>query len=232
MTYRRLIALVLFTCYAMAQKPAGGYHLKFENDVVAVYEVDLSPHASVPPLESAHDNLWLGLTSGNASFSVQQGKSDFQFGAGDARFFPSFETKLVTNTGSESFRAAVIVLKARGLVSNGCECTGNTGKTVCGCKGGGHLESLWAFSLGDVTLAGTSLAPGEAFRSAAVRDDMLLVAVTDLILRDEAASAPNGESGQSPAMNLKSGDAIWIKSGRHQFKNLATEPVRFVTVEF
>lgn len=232
MIYRRLIALVLFPCCAMAQKPAGSYHLKLENDVVAVYEVDLSPHASVPPLESAHDNLWLALTSGSASFSVQQGKSDYQFEPGDARFFPSFETKLVTNTGSESFRAAVIVLKPRGLVSNGCECTGNTGKTVCGCKGGGHLESLWAFSLGDVTLAGTSLAPGEAFRSAAVRDDMLLVAVTDLILRDEAAGAPDGEGVPSPAMNLKSGDAIWIKSGRHQFKNLATEPVRFLTAEF
>ena len=228
---RLLITVLLLTTSVFAQTSAN-YHLKLQNDLVAVYDLDLPSRSSVPTLESAHDNIWIALTSGGASFSLQQGKSDIQFEPGDARFFPSFETKLVTNAGTANLRAVVVALKPHGLISNGCECTGKTGKTVCGCKGGSHLEPLWAFTLGDVTLAGTSLGPGEAFRGAAVRDDMLLVAITNITLRDEATNTPDRELVPGPIMNLNSGDAVWIKGGRHELKDVSAEPARFVTVEF
>ena len=227
--------LVLAISADMASQTAieSRYQSKLENDVVAVYDVDLPPHASASIFQSAHDTVWVSLAESNVSFVLaQQGKVDLQFQAGDTHFFSSFETRLLTNTGSTEFRGVMIAIKARGLASNGCECTGSTGKTLCGCKGATHLEPLWAFSMGEVTLAGTSLSAGEAFRAAPLRDDMLLVAVTDVNLGDEGKAAADSESAPPETMHLQAGDAAWIRGGRHQFKNVGANVARFVTVEF
>ena len=231
----RNIAIAVLICnhfVAVAQVSVEGkYQSKLENDVVAVYQLDLQPHASAPVFQSARDTFWLSLSDAKVNFArSSSGSSEIEFQPGDLRFFPSFETKLVTNTGSTEFRGVLIALKARGLTTNGCECTGSTGKSVCGCKGATHLESLWALSLGNVTLAGTTLAAGESFRSAALRDDMLLVAVTDIDLEDAAKGSIETES--SPSLRLKAGDASWVAGGRHQFKNVGSSPARFLTLEF
>jgi hypothetical protein len=229
---KRFILLLALLGVASSQSSLRtAYQSRFENDVVAVYELDLLAHASASPFEAAHDSFWVSLTSASVTFSGQQDKTMVQFEPGDVRFFPSFETKLLTDTGSTEFRGVMVALKPRALISSACECTGNTGKTLCGCKGAGHLESLWAFSLGDVTLAGTSLAAGEGFRSAAPRDDMLLVAVTDLQLEDEANSA-GADTLNAPPLRLKAGEAAWIRGGRHQLKNVGNTAVKFVTFEF
>ena len=226
-----VIAFLLLLTLALGQSSEPGqYRTKFENDVVAVYQLNLSAHASASTFQSAHDTFWLSLTDSTVTFARQQGKLDVRWQAGDARFFPSFETNLVTNTGATDFRGVMIALKPRGLVSSGCECSGSTAKAICGCKGATHLDPLWAVSLGEVTLAGTVLAAGESFRAAAMRDDMLLVAVTDLSLTDLASS--DSELREKPMLHLKSGDAIWISAGRHQFKNVGDEHARFVTFEF
>jgi hypothetical protein len=60
---------------------------------------------------------------------------------------------------------------------------------------------------------------------------MLLVAVTDLDLQDEAKGAVEAES-YSPAIRLKAGDAAWVAGGHHQFKNVGSTQARFVTLEF
>jgi hypothetical protein len=229
---RRLAVILTVLFFEGIGWPAesGQYRTKFENDVVAVYQLNLPAHASAPTFQSAHDTFWLSLTDSMVSFSRQQAKIDLRWQVGDTRFFPSFETNLLTNESATEFRGVLIALKPRGLLSSGCDCAGNTGKSICGCKGGTHLEPLWALSLGDVTLAGTSLAAGESFRAAAMRDDMLLVAVSELNLTDLGSQDP--ESGDRPVLHLKSGDAIWIRGGRHQFKNVGAEASRFVTFEF
>lgn len=231
---RILVVLAVLSALGFSQSAASSrYESKFENDVVAVYDIDLPAHESASTLQAAHDSFWLSLASAEVSFSREKDKIDVAFQPGDARFFPSFETKLLTNTGATEFRGVLVALKPRALIPNGCECTGSTGKTVCGCKGAGHLDSLWALSLGDVTLAGTSLAAGEAFRSAAPREDMLLVAITGLSLEDHQAGAgSDSETAENTLIRLKPGEATWIKGGRHQFQNAGTETARFVTFEF
>lgn len=228
---KRLILLFVLSCAASAQSsPHGEYRPRFENDVVAVYELDLAPRALASSFEAAHDSFWISLTAATVTFARQENTTEVQFEPGDARFFPSFETKSLTNTGTTDFRGVMVALKPRALTSNGCECTGNTGKTLCGCKGATHLEPLWAVSLGDVTLAGTSLAAGEGFRSAAPRDDMLLVAVTDVRLRDDLGAADS--EAATKTLSLNAGEAAWISSGRHRFKNVGTTTARFITFEF
>jgi hypothetical protein len=205
------------------------YESTFDNDVVSVYRLDLPSRGSVSAFQSGHDSFWLSLTDATLRFARQQGSVDAEFKSGDARYFASFDTKLLTNIGNTEFRGVMVTLKPRALVSNGCECTGNTGKTICGCKDASHLGSLWAFSMGNVTLAGTSLAPDEAFREAAVRDDMLLIAIGDIDLQDERGL---GSEMMPTSMRLKSGDAVWIKGGRHRFKNIGSGTAKFVTFEF
>jgi len=229
----RFLAIVLISqsiCAVGQSSQLARYQTKFENDVVAVYGVNLQAHASVPAFQSARDTFWVALTDSSLSFTRQQGKTDIRWQAGDTRFFPSFETNVLSNRGTAEFRGVMIALKPRSLISGACGCAENTAKAICGCKGATHLEPLWALSLGEVTLAGTSLAAGESFRAAALRDDMLLVAVTDLDLTD--LGSQDSESGERPVLHLKSGDAAWIPGGRHQFKNLDSAAVRFVTFEF
>jgi hypothetical protein len=70
---------------------------------------------------------------------------------------------------------------------------------------------------------------GEAFRSASIREDMVLLAITDLTLADEAN--PDAETGKA-VLRLKVADAVWINGGRHKLKNIGREKARFVTLEF
>ena len=100
---------------------SGRYQAKFENDIVAVYELDLPARASAPILQSAHDTFWLSLTEAIVNFSGTRGKTDVALQAGDIRFFPSFETRLLTNKGASEFRGVMIALKPHGLFSNGCD---------------------------------------------------------------------------------------------------------------
>ncbi len=85
--------------------------------------------------------------------------------------------------------------------------------------------------MGAVTLAGTELGPDERFRAAAPRDDMLMVAITDIDLTDDVENAAPDQAGDL-AIRLKAGQAIWVRGGRHRFKNVSAEAARFVTFEF
>jgi len=214
---------------AAAQSGAPKYDSVFENDVVAVYRLDLPAGASAAPVQSSRDGFWVALNDSAVMFALQQGSVRAELQAGDVRFFSSFDTKLITNSGAIPFHGVLVVLKPRALISSGCECTGNTGKAVCGCRNGGHLEPLWALNMGSVTLAGTQLAPNEAFHAVAQRDDMLLVAITDIDLEDAISTQPDAFNG---FIRLKSGGANWIKGGQHRFKNIGSANARFITFEF
>jgi hypothetical protein len=203
-----------------------GFETQFENDLVIVRSAVLKAGQTLPNVESAHDTFWIALNQGSLSFIAGNNRhTDIEFEAGDTRFFPSFDVSSVSNLGQSPVKIVLIALKPRALVGNACDCAGATAKFVCGCKGAQHLEYLWAVGLGNVTLAGTTLAAGESFRSAPERDDMLLVAVTGAQLQDDAAEA------EQP-IALQPGEATWIKSGRHQFRNVGAASARFVTVEF
>lgn len=222
-----LLSLLLIAPIARAQETAAAkFETIFENDLVVVHGGELKAHQSLPNVESAHDTFWIALNEGTLRFVAgNSAHTDVVFAAGDTRFFPSFDVNSVSNVGESPVGIVFIALKPRALIGNACDCSGASAKFLCGCKGAHHLESLWALGLGNVTLAGSTLAAGESFRSAPERDDMLLVAITNLELNDEAAEENN-------SVKLDSGQATWVRSGRHQFKNVGAAPARFVTFEF
>lgn len=221
------LLVLLLSRFATAQNTAlGKFETKFENDLVSVHTIQLEAHRSAPNLESGHDTFWIALNEGTLNFIAGNGaKTPVQFQTGDTRFFASFDVSSVVNAGESAMQVVLIALKPRALIGNACDCAGATAKFVCGCKGAHHLEGLWAVGLGNVTLAGTMLASGESFRSAPERDDMLLVAVTNVQLQDQASETDK-------SMQVTAGDAKWIGSGHHQFKNVGAAPARFVTFEF
>jgi hypothetical protein len=82
---------------------------------------------------------------------------------------------------------------------------------------------MWAVGIGSLVVGGTSLAPGQAFQRPGRRGDTLLVAVSNLVLADDAASA---------TINLRSGEVRWLTRGLHKLRNTSSAPVRYITVEF
>jgi hypothetical protein len=237
MMQHKLAVLLAFTAGVLVwaqTNRAERFRPTFENERTAAFTLDLAPKEYAQVYQSSHETLWIALDDATVSFThSEKTETKVQFKTGDTRFFPSFQAKSVVNNGGTNFRAALVEIKSRGLTSGGCGCMGDSEKAVCGCANAAHLPELWAVGMGQITLAGTKLAAGDGFRGAGRRDDMLLVAVTDVELRDEAndndrAAAPN----LIPNLTLKSGEAAWVPEGRHRFRNVGTQAARFVTIEF
>jgi hypothetical protein len=195
----------------------------FENSQVAVYSLELPARHRASAFQGTHDVIWLALNDATVSFAGRDRSSAAELKTGDVRFFPEFQLASVSNTGGVAAKGVLIEIKARGDMP-ACGCSAAVERSVCGC-GGGHLPALWALGFGKITLGGTTLRAGQSFLGSSYRDDMLLVAVTDLDLKDDAAS-------QAAEIRLAAGEAKWIPAGAHQFRNVASEGARFVTVEF
>jgi hypothetical protein len=223
------IAMVVLGGFAVAQSGAEArFQASFENDRAAAFTLELALHQHAQIYQFSHDTVWLALSDATVSFAQNQQTSfKVQFKTGDTRFFSSFQAKSVLNDGTTSFRAVLVEIKGRGLAAGGCGCLGEVEKAVCGCTNSTHLPELWAVGFGQLTLGGTSLQANEGFRAASPRNDMLLIAITDVELRDDASDA-----AEPPVIRLKSGDVTWVKEGRHRFKNVGAQGARFVTLEF
>jgi hypothetical protein len=220
------IAILLAAAVALlAQTPTEArFNSVFENSQVAVYSIELPARARAAAFQGTHDVIWLALNDAAVTFSGRERSDTAEMRTGDARFFPEFRLATVSNTESPTAKGVLIAIKARGAVPS-CGCGAGVERAVCGCAGGAHLPALWALGFGKITLGGTMLNAGQAFLGSSYRDDMLLVAVTDLDLQDDAAVQP------SP-IHLAAGEARWFPAAAHQFRNVGSRPARFVTVEF
>jgi hypothetical protein len=218
--------LLLFCAFAAsAQAPAEArFASVFENPQVAVYSIELAPRSHATVFQGTHDVIWIALSGGSLNFARRDrnGAVDLKFG--DVRFFREFELKSVSNELTMPARGVLIEIKARGAMP-GCGCSTPIERAVCGCGEGGHLPELWALGFGRVTLGGTTLHAGQSFLGSSFRDDMLMVAVSDVDLKDDAAAQP-------AEIKLAAGETHWFASGAHQFRNLGTDSARFVTIEF
>ena len=228
--FLRVLAIVAVAAALAAQTSREvRFETRFENEQVEVYWLDLPARAHARVFQNTHDVIWIALNDGEATFSRSlHDDVHSALRAGDVRLFTSFQVETVSNPGDTPLRAAVVQLKRRGLVSSGCGCSGEAERAVCGCAGAAHLPPLWALVLGQLTFAGTQLDAGQAFASSARRDDMLLVAIAPLQMRDLSVTDPENAGD----VRLAPGEAKWLKAGRHRFQNTGEAALRFVTVEF
>ncbi len=220
-----IVAVLCLCCAAVAQSNTARYKPVFENAAVKVDSLELPPHFHAPVYQNIHDVVWIALDSATLTFVNEENRSKADLAAGDVRFFPSFHTRSVWNDNAETAHALVIEITGRGLTKAGCGCLSNVEKRVCGCGITKPLPDFWALVLGDITLGGAVLEPGEAVRDRTVRGDTLLVAITELKLTDQI-------DGRETGIDLKPGEVGWFKKGRHVIMNSGEKRGKFVTVEF
>jgi hypothetical protein len=207
-----------------AQVPPTRFDPRFENQFVSVFSLDLLPGRRAAVFQNTHDIVWIALSPARVIISGRDGAATpIAFRSGDARFFPSFRTASITNDGAETFRGVLIQIKPRGLASS-CDCDSQAERAVCGCARSARLPEMWAVGIGSLVLGGTTLAPGQSFQRAGNRADTLLVALSTLALADDASSGA--------AIHLRSGEVRWLDRGVHKFRNTASTPARYITLEF
>jgi hypothetical protein len=220
-----LVLLLLAISWLPAQTPTSArFASVFENPRVAVYSLELPPRFRAAVFQGTHDVFWVSLSEAPVTFAGHDRIETVDMVPGDVRFFPEFQLASVANGGGAPAKGILIELKARGGIP-ACGCIAAVERSVCGCAGGTHLPALWALGFGGVTLGGTTLTAGQAFLGSSYRDDMLLVAINTIDLKDDAAS-------ESTAIHLAAGEARWLPAAAHQFRNLAAHPARFMTIEF
>ncbi len=151
---------------------------------------------------------------------------------GMARFFAAQQVSSVSNPAEMPAEVVVIELKGSSEAAQGCRCTGVVARTVCGCRGALNLPPFWAVALGGVTIAGTSLSPGQSCSPTLPRRDTLLVAITSMELGYSVAGNTNSEpTGAQTRVTLRPGEVTWLPHGRRQLVNLGDVPARFVNIE-
>lgn len=86
-----------------------------------------------------------------------------------------------------------------------------------------------------LSIESTSLAPQQQLEDASERNRTLLIALSDLLLRDERDLAEEGEAWRSsPArrIRLRSGNVVWLRHGMHRIRNTGNAAAKFITIEW
>ena len=225
--FRKSAGLAAFFCaiVAAAQTPREArFTPVFENAQVAVYSLELPARARATVFQGTHDVMWIALNDSSVRFARHERSDVAELKTGDVRFFPEFQLTAMTIEHGDLAKGILVEVKTRGGM-NACGCSAAVERSVCGCNDPGHLPPLWALGFAKITLGGTTLRGGQSFLGSSYRDDMLMIAVSDVALKDDAAT-------QSTEIRLTAGEARWIPAGAHQFRNLSDNAARFVTVEF
>jgi hypothetical protein len=198
-----------------------------------VFRLEVPSSARVPVYVAHHDQIWVTISSARLSMQRSDGRTeDLELEPGVARFFPAQQIKAVANQSGARVELVVVELKHPSDAAQGCQCTGVVATTVCGCRGALRLPPLWALSLGDVTVAGTTLNPGQSCCTAVPRGDTLLVAITSVELTYVATKDASPEPMSTPSrVKLGPGEVLWLAGGRRNLVNVGNAAARFVSIE-
>jgi quercetin dioxygenase-like cupin family protein len=252
-----LLLLVLCVCAAAETAPpkaAPGeveitaepfHHLVLKNKKVRVFSVEVPPKAST--LMHRHRNDYLFVTLGDSLVRNQrQGEkpAELRLEDGDVRFTKGGFAHIATNLADSPFRNVTIeVLKpARGIVrlatcdvNEGIECgfcdVSPEGKQKCEWPGATktlpELEKKEQEKDYGVYQFVVHLHPGSATGMHMQKADYLLVAVSNLELKNDVQGKPE------EILRMKAGEVRWVKGGStHSLTNLGKQPAWSVSFEF
>ncbi len=233
------ITLTIMACSALlvgqaaVQMPAAGYVSLLDNTRLHAYRLELPPSAPMPVYAANHDQVWVALSP--ARLSLQRSDSHVEqaeLAPGVARFFPAEQVRTVTNQTGTGVELVVVELKQTFDAPQACQCTGVVARTVCGCRGTVRLPALWAMSLGNVILAGTTLYPGQSCCTTVPGGDTLLVAITPLELTYQVLDGGAAETASTHTrLALRPGEVAWLRAGTRELLNLGSAPAQFVSIE-
>jgi len=246
-----LVSLVLCVCAAAQTAPPAGveitgepfHHLVLKNRKVRVFSVEVPPKAST--LLHRHRNDYLFVALGDSVVrNERQGEkpADLRLADGDVRFTKGGFAHIARNLGEAPFRNVTIeVLKpARGIVrlatcdiNEGIECgfcnISPEGKQKCDWPGA--MQALPELEKKEqdygVYQFVVHLQPGASTGMHTHKVDHLVVAVSDLELKNEVQGKP------AELIRQKAGEVRWVKGGlTHSLTNVGKQPAWFVSFEF
>lgn len=219
------------------------HHLVLKNKQVRVFQVEVPPKAST--LMHRHRNDYLFVTLGDSVVrNERQGEkpAELRLNHGDVRFTKGGFAHIARNLGEGPFRNVTIeVLKpARGIVSlatcdinEGIECgfcnISPEGKQKCDWPGA--MQALPELEKKEqdygVYQFVVHLQPGSSTGMHTHKVDHLVVAVSDLELKNEVQGKP------AELIRLQAGEVRWVKGGiTHSLTNRGKQPAWFVSFEF
>jgi hypothetical protein len=195
-----------------------------ENEHIHAFRLELPARATAPVYQNVHDVVWIAVTNSDMTLVDRQRRETVvRFRAGDVRLLRRNRVTSMRNSGRASLLGVLVELKRPVLASAECNCATGIEQAVCGCGRNQHLPGLWAYSLGELTLAGTTLNAAQSFQAPARRGDTLLIAISPLELLDRATQG---------SLRVAAGDVRWMRAGIHRLSNEGTAPARFITLEF
>ena len=203
----------------VAQEPA--HHLILENEWVRVFQVEVAPHAAT--LMHRHDKDYVFVTLGDSEvISERQGEKPvtLKLKDGETRFTKGGFAHVARNLSDKPFHNVTVE-----LVRPAEHGPFNQGRKVMAWEGSGWSQTQ--NNLDRVRVTWTELQPAATLRQHEHNVPHLVIALSDLQLRNEVEAKP-------PAVfELKHGDIKWVPGGfKHSLTNLSTEPARFVALEF
>ena len=201
------------------------HHLKFENELIRVFQVEVAPHESTLMHWHRHDYIFVILGASHVSNEVK-GKppAEIKLQDGETGFSPAAFAHIARNLGPTPFRNMAIELmqdeKAR--AASPAKWDEERGLHVLP---GGTREIL--FAKDGARVSEVELQPGGTIPSHHHNGPYLLVAVTDLDVRSDI-------EGQGPMpSHLKSGEVKWLSGGyTRSLTNIGKQPAKFVILEF
>ncbi len=247
-----LCSLVLCVCAAAQTAPTPApveitaepfHHLVLKNKKVRVFSVEVPPQAST--LMHRHKNDYVFVTLGDSDVgNERQGEkaAELRLSDGDVHFTKGDFAHIARNLRDVPFRNVTIeVLKpARAIVSlatcdisEGIECgfcnISPEGKQKCDWPGA--MQALPELEKKEkdygVYQFTQHLQPGASTGMHSHKMDHLVVAVSDLELKNEVQGKP------AETIRLKAGEVRWVKGGiTHSLTNMGRQAAWFVSFEF
>ncbi len=221
-----LLVLVLVLTVAAAQKPVPkevpvaeepSHHLVLENQYTRAYKVEVAPGKAT--LLHRHDHDYIFVAIGDADISnevlgkppVEQKLKD-----GDVNFAPGGFAHVARNLASTPFRNVTIeVLRKSNAPYAGP------------LRGHAVSKEEVVVDLDAVTATRDELAPGAVTPPHVHDTDHMIIAISDLHLKNEVTGKGSFDVQQ------KAGDVVWVKGGfEHILTNVGKQPARFVVLEF
>ena len=210
----------------LSQEPH--HQLMYENADMKIYDVVVPPGQST--LLHQHSDDYIFITLGNASITEEKpGQAPVQLSLpdGSVRFAKGGFSHIVTNDGNRPFHNLTIEFANSHLTAGGCSCNGGPTDSICACPNAPPLPANWTLRIGQVSLAGVTLAPGAEYDITSTRTTRFLVAVTPFDLLDVTTHDP-----RNLHIRLPEGRFHWLSPGPHKIQNLSSQPLRFISVEF
>jgi quercetin dioxygenase-like cupin family protein len=208
------------------------HHLTLENKSVRVFNVEVPPHTDTLMHWHRHDYIYVTLGAAEVINAVKdKAPVTVKLQDGETHFSPATFAHIARNSGDQPFRNVTIEIpedEALRKSTSPWDAKQNEDRGLNILQSG---TQQILFVKDAIRVSEFELQPGGIVPMHHHTGPHLLVAVTDLDLRENDRSDVQGQSPMPG--HFKSGDSKWLPANySHTITNTGTKPAKFVTLEF